>query len=146
MGFLKSKMTGSVDTDKVYHVGRHYVGVLKTFKIFRADIHTEKFHQLAIFNKEKLEVKMKCSVYYILRPEDLALLHNTYDTSYAHVLRSTVLSAIKGAAPQYNIDEYRKNRTVVSEGLANAAAKVLGGICCRKDCKANKCQPGREIC
>ena len=144
MGFLKSKTTGSVDTDKVYHFGRHYVGVTTTFKVFRSDIHTEQFTQLKILNQEKLEVTMTCSVHYILRPEDLVFLHDTYDLAYKPILRSTILSAIKGAAPQYKIDEYRQNRSHVSTGLANAAAKALGGICCRKDCKSNKCQPGRE--
>lgn len=134
MGFTKSKTTGSVDTSKVYFGGRHFVGVTTTFKTFRKDVHNEKFDRLTIYNKEKIEVTMTCSVQYELRSEDLALLHDTYDVAYKPIIRSTVLAAIKGEANKYTIEQYRANRPFVAKGLADAAANALGGKCCRKDC------------
>ena len=96
MGFLKNKATGFVETDEIYFVGRHYVGVTKTFKKFNSDMHTEQYPKLSIYNKEKLEVTMTCSLQYLLRPEDLKDLHDEYDVSYKPVLRTTALAAIKG--------------------------------------------------
>jgi len=143
MGFVKSKTTGSVETDKVYQSGRHWIGVTSTFKKFPADFHTLDFPQIRVFNKEKLSIALSCSLQYVLREEDLYLLHDTYDLAYAPIIESTTLAAIKSAAPFYTVDEYRLNRTMVDKGLSDAAAKALGGICCRKGCEARgDCKPG----
>ena len=50
-----------------------------------------------------------------------------------------------GAANQFTIDEYRLNRLKVIAGLKSAAAKALGGTCCRKDCKNDTCVVGMFI-
>lgn len=105
MGYLKTKTTGFVNTDKIYYSGRHWMGPAKTFKTFQKSVHTENFNRLSIFNKEKLEVKMTCSVHYVLRPKDLKLLHDTCDVGYKPILRTTILAALKGAATKFTIDE-----------------------------------------
>ena len=141
MGFKKSKISGSVDTSRVYTGGRHFLGVSDTFKVFKADAHILEFEELSIYNEEKIEVKMACSLQYFLRKEDLKLLHDRFDVNYQPVLSKTAASAIKNQASKYSIEEYRLMRTKVSQGLADAAAFALGGNCCRKDCNASVCRP-----
>ena len=139
MGLIKHKATGKVDASKTYLGGRHYVGVMSVFKVFRADLHTVDFNKFTIFNKEKIQVSMTVSFQYSIRQEDLGLLHDTYNTNYDSVVQATVLSAIKTAATSYTIDEFRLERPKVSAGLELAASKALSGECCRENCEMNKC-------
>lgn len=140
MGFVKNKITGSVDTEKVYYGGRHFIGLAKTFKIFPFNLHTERFPYVSIYNKEKIEVTLSCSLQYALKAEDLHLLHDIYDVSYRPVLRAVILATIKGAATQYTIKEYRLKRRVVEQGLSDVVAKSLSGNCCPSNCSNNECK------
>lgn len=140
MGFVKNKITGSVDTEKVYYGGRHFIGLAKTFKIFPFNLHTERFPYVSIYNKEKIEVTLSCSLQYALKAEDLHLLHDIYDVSYRPVLRAVILATIKGAATQYTIKEYRLKRRVVEQGLSDVVAKSLSGNCCPPNCSNNECK------
>ena len=142
MGFAKRKSTGKVDTSKVYMGGRHFIGVDYTFKKFRSDAHLEVFTRMTIFNKEKLEVTMTCALQYFLRPYDLKLLHDKYNLGYKPILRKTVESALKTAANQFTVDEYRKQRPKVTKALFNASRVSLGGRCCPKDCANFTCWTG----
>lgn len=142
MGFAKRKSTGTVDRSKVYTGGRHFIGVDYTFKIFRADAHIEAFPKIEFFNKDKLAVTMTVSLQYFLMPELLKSLHDAYDLGYRPVLRTTVGAAIKDAATRYTVDEYRKERAKVAEGLFRAAKISLGGTCCYSDCKKYECMAG----
>ena len=66
MGFKKSKISGAVDTSKVYFGGRHFLGITSTFKTFKADAHLIHFDKLTIFNQEKIQVTLSCSLQYML--------------------------------------------------------------------------------
>lgn len=134
LGFEKSKISGSVDTSTVYKGGRHFLGLFVEFKKFRADMHYESFKNIAIFNKEKLEVLFSCSLLYKLRPAHLSKLHDTYDLHYRPIIRSTTLATLKGVATQFAVDEYRMEREKVRKAFSEEVAKQLGGNCCAKDC------------
>jgi len=140
MGFLRNKATGVVDTSKVYFGGRHYVGIIKEFKTFQTTKITTEYQSISVFNKEKMQIILSCSLQFVLRPEDLKLLHDAYDIRYEPIIIATAGAAIKGAATKYSIDEFRLNRSHVAEGLRTAVSIALDGGCCRKDCRTNKCQ------
>ena len=142
MGFKKSKISGAVDTSKVYFGGRHFLGITSTFKTFKADAHLIHFDKLTIFNQEKIQVTLSCSLQYMLRPEDLKLLHDRFDINYQPVLTKTAASAIKNTASKYSIVEYRLQRLKIAQGLADGVALALGGTCCRVDCGEYECRPG----
>ncbi len=71
MGFKRSKSTGSVDTDRVYTFGLHFIGPDAEFKKFRASAHFEDFRKITIFSKDRLEMVISCSLQYFLRPHQL---------------------------------------------------------------------------
>jgi len=146
MGFARSKVSGSVDTSKVYTGGRYFLGISSEFKIFRADMHNESFEKVAIFNKEKLEVLFSFSLLYKLRPSHLKKLHDVYDVEYRPVIRSITLATVKGVATKFTVDEYRLERRKVREAFAAEVAKQLGGNCCGEDAKFRLpgCQPLSE--
>ena len=143
MGFSRHKTTGEVDTSKVYFGGRHWIGILKTFKKFPADLQTVVYKDIKIFNKEKLAVTMTCALHYKLRSHDLHYLFQTYDTTYEPVLRGAALAAIKNKAPQFTVNEYRLNRSAVARTLSEGASLELEGNCCGKDCTKETCRPGK---
>ena len=142
MGFLRNKATGEVDTSEVYLGGRHYVGIMKEFKSFTTTQITNEYQSISVFNREKMQIILSCSLQFVLRPEDLRLLHDAYDVRYEPIIIATAGAAIKGAATRFSIDEFRLNRSVVAKGLRNAVSKALDGGCCRKDCRAHTCHPG----
>ena len=142
MGFPKHMLSGTVDREKVYMGGRYFVGVDKTFKRFRSDAHIEVFPEMSFFNKEKLQVTMTCALQYFLRPYDLKYLHDKYNLEYRPVLRKTVESALKTAATEFTVREYRKERPKVKKALLNASRVALGGRCCPKDCAKFTCWAG----
>lgn len=145
MGFVRHKTTGTVDTSKVYFGGRHWIGVMNMFKKFPADLQTIVYNRVEIFNNEKLAVNMTCALHYKLRPDELHLLFDTYDVLFKPVIKGTALAAIKSKAPQFTVNQFRLNRSLVARTLSEAASQVLGGICCRKDCnKTADCRPGER--
>ncbi len=142
MGFVQRKSTGAVDRSKVYMGGRHFIGVDFKFKAFRADAHIEKFVKESIFNKDRIEVTMTYALQYFLIPDELKNLHDTYNLGYAPILRQSVASAVKNAATNFSIDQFRLHRQNVSDSLFRKARLTLGGICCPKNCNKFRCFPG----
>eukprot|EP00794_Sanderia_malayensis_P017302 gene17302-19034_t len=142
MGFKQRRSTGTVDRSKVYYGGRHYIGVDYKFKKFKLSVHLEAFNKISIFNKDKLEVSMTCSLQYVLLPDELQSLHDSYDLDYAPVLRTTAQEAIKNAATQFSVNQFRLTRSNVSKTLFEAARVALGGTCCPKNCQLFTCYPG----
>lgn len=64
MGFSKSKISGVVDTDKVYHAGRQWIGPANTFKIFSATGHVLHLEDISVFAiADKVQV---CSTHNML--------------------------------------------------------------------------------
>ena len=147
MGFSKHKTSGKVDTSKVYHGGRHWIGVMYTFKKYPADIQTLNFNQIEIFNQENIKITLTASVHYRLNPKYLKYLHDTYDLQYEKVLEATAVSALKSAAPSFKVDEFRLERPKVAEGLKKSIKKALGGNCCPlKNCTGSTlCEPGELL-
>jgi len=142
MGFSRNKLNGKTDSSKVYSSGRHWIGPSHSFKVFKADAHIEYFKELAVFNKEKMEIHITCSLQYFLRKEDLSRLYRKYGVAYKAIMRSTILAAIRNNAAGYSIDEYLKSRTLVAKGLLEAVKDVVDGKCCRASCTDHKCRTG----
>ena len=147
MGFSKHKTSGKVDTNKVYYGGRHWVGVMYTFKKYPADIQILNFNQIEIFNQENIKITLTAVVHYKLNPKYLKYLHDTYDLQYEKVLEATAVSALKSAAPSFKVDEYRLERAKVAEGLKKSINRALGGNCCPlKNCTGSTlCEPGEWL-
>lgn len=143
MGFTRNKATGEVDTSKVYYGGRHFVGIMLEFKKFKTTKFSKQYNRINVFNKEKMQIVISCSLQFILRPEDLKQLHDAYDVRYEPIITLTAGAAIKGAATRFSIDEFRLNRTYVAEGMRKAVSDALDGGCCRKECpRPDSCEKG----
>lgn len=62
IGFAKSKTTGSVDTNRVFGMGRHWLGPDKTMKKFDATGHVINLPSISVFAaSDKLEVSIRFS-------------------------------------------------------------------------------------
>ena len=96
MGFTRNKATGEVDTSKVYYGGRHFVGIMYEFKKFKTTKFSKQYNRINVFNKEKMQIVISCSLQFVLRPEDLKELHDAYDIRYEPIITLTAGAAIKG--------------------------------------------------
>ncbi|XP_005090572.1 uncharacterized protein LOC101853991 [Aplysia californica] len=134
-GFKKQKSTGTVNTEKVYGVGRHMVGPDYEFKIFPASAQHVSL-TLDIFTKDKLEIEIKIYFQYFLRKEDLPILHKFYDLVYEPTIKSSAVAALKIEAPKYSTLQYIQDRRNVEAALFTVVRERLGGKCCQQDCKS----------
>ncbi|KAK6165892.1 hypothetical protein SNE40_022710 [Patella caerulea] len=144
MGFKRQKSTGTVDTDKVYEGGKHFIGPDYEFKVFRSDAHFVTLTDVSVFTLDKLEVDLDISFQYFLRPDQLSLLHSQYDIYYKNIMKTSATDAFKGQAPNYSTRQYISERNTVEEAMFKAVRERLGGKCCAKDCSEHKyaCPPG----
>ncbi|PIK59362.1 hypothetical protein BSL78_03733 [Apostichopus japonicus] len=117
-GFKRRKASGRVDTTEVFMGGRYYIGITFDFKKFPADAHFVEFYDLAVFTSD------------VLRLEDLALLHDTYDLQYKDILEKNALDAIKSSVTQFSTRDFGTIRDEIEETLFRAVRSRLGGLCC----------------
>ncbi|XP_038079063.1 uncharacterized protein LOC119746287 [Patiria miniata] len=144
MGFVRRKTSGTVDTSIVYQAGHHYVGLDAEFKVFKADAHMVSLESIGVFTRDRLEVSLDCTFQYFLRPEDLKLLHDTYDLQYEDTLRNSAVDALKGATSAFSPRDFGSDRALIEETLFAAIRRRLGGTCCKPFCQdlPEGCEPG----
>ncbi|XP_022104456.1 uncharacterized protein LOC110986673 [Acanthaster planci] len=144
MGFVRRRTSGAVDTSYVYQAGNHYIGLDAEFKVFKADAHMVTLESISVFTKERLEVKLDCNFQYFLRPEDLKLLHDTYDLQYEETLQNSAVDALKGATSDFTPRDFGSERANIEQVLFRAVRKRLGGTCCKPSCQdlPEGCEPG----
>ena len=77
--------------------GRHFVGIMLEFKKFKTTKFSKQYNRIGVFNKEKMAIIISCSLQFVLRPEDLKPLHDTFDVRYEPIIANTAGAAIKGS-------------------------------------------------
>lgn len=137
-GFAKSRSTGTVDTNKVYSGGKHFLGPNTEFKVFKAGSHSLDLQNIRVFTSDKLEVSITAHAQYFLRKDELPLLHKAYDVYYEDVMKTSAVDALKGAIPVYNTTDLIEKRAEIESVIYKAVRERIGGICCRPDCSAYK--------
>lgn len=133
-GFKTQKSTGKVFLDKIYKSGRYFFGPDFEFLLYKADAHFMDLDEIDIFTHDKLEVKLTVHLQYVLREDELTLLHQKFNVYYEDVMVTSAIDALKGAVPVYTTRELIRSRSAVEAELYRAVRQRLGGICCRPDC------------
>lgn len=133
-GFRRQKSTGTVDLNKVYTSGKHFLGPDVEFKTFKADAHFITLKGVSSFTSDNLAVELTVHFQYFLREADLPELHRAYDVYYEEVMRTSAIDALKGAVPVFTTRDMFSERRKVEEVMYKAVRERLGGICCQRDC------------
>lgn len=143
-GFIKSRTTGSVDTDVVYTSGRHFVGPDKVFKTFQSTAHLITLENILIFSRDKLEIGITVDLQYFLNKEDLPDLHDEYDLFYKEIFKQTAKDTVKGTVTSYSTREFFEKRQEVEQEIFLALRRRFSGVCCEPLCndKDFPCVPG----
>lgn len=143
-GLKRQKSTGIVFLDKVYKGGRHLHGPDYDFLVYKADAHFLDLIAIDVFTRDKLEVKLTAHMQYVLREDQLTLLHGKFNVFYEDVMKTSAVDALKGAIPVFTTRELVQNRSAVETELYRAVRQRIGGICCRPDCRqyAQACPVG----
>ncbi|XP_067928709.1 uncharacterized protein [Watersipora subatra] len=153
-GFVKSKVTGTVDTSKVWTGGRFWIGPGKTFKVFDSIGQVISLPAATVFAAPdelangaaagelgtavgaSLVITISVEIVYFLVEEDLTLLHDEYDVSYHDLMTSSAQAALKDTASKFTLQQFYRDREVVEAELLLGVRKRLGGMCCPINCSA----------
>jgi len=128
-GLEKTKATGKVDTSKVYPRGRYSTGVTKGFLKYQADAHYEKFDQLSVFSAGEsnssigLAFKVDVDFTFLLKQEEIGLVHQEQAASYRNVIVSRAREAIKNEAIFVTFNEYFQARRLVEQRFREAVQR-----------------------
>lgn len=125
-GLAKTKATGNVDTSQVYSRGRYALGVTKGFLKYQADAHHENFDELSVFSAGNsnssigLAFKVDVDFTFLLKKDEVGLLHQEIASSYRNVIVSRARDAIKNEAVFVTFTEYFEQRRMVEQRFRDA--------------------------
>lgn len=120
-GLLRTKATGKVDTSRVYSRGRYYKGVTKDFLKYQADAHYEALNELSVFSTGEsadsvgLAFSIDVDFTFLLKEDEVGLLHQELASSYRGVVVSRARDAIKNEAIFITFSEYFQERKFVEQ-------------------------------
>lgn len=103
-GLVQRKTTGSVYTDVVYARGRYNLGPDYKFLKYQADAHVENLNEVSVFSAGQtnssigLEFKIDVFFTFLLKQDEVGLLHEDFALSYRDNVVSRTKEAIKNAA------------------------------------------------
>lgn len=128
-GLAQRTTTGSVDTSQVYTKGRYLLGPTWKFLKYRADAHFVELDELAVFSAgastESIGTSFKLDITftYLLKKNEIGLLHQQSASTYKSVIESRAKEAIKNEAIFITFNEYFAERDKVEKRLRNAVVK-----------------------
>jgi len=128
-GIKARSSTGTVYKDEIYGSGNHFIGPDYTFKKFPVSI--LGFNQaVAVWTKSGgndagATLTLDISFQYKLKQADLGKLYAKVATSYAPLVVTYALDAIKNTAPLYGADEYLTKREVIEAAFKTNVTKNL---------------------
>jgi regulator of protease activity HflC (stomatin/prohibitin superfamily) len=70
---------------------------------------------LRVFSQGGLEFDLECDVFYRLEEENLPAIFKDYGLAFKDRLYDAVKASIKNTAPEYTVNDYLKNRTLIED-------------------------------
>jgi hypothetical protein len=125
-GLDQRKTTGSVDTSRVYAVGRHNLGPDHRFIKYQADAHHEVLEELSVFSAGGsnesigLEFQIDLDFTYFLSQDEIGNLHKKFSSDHRNAILSRTKEAIKNEAIFVTFTEYFQARKDVEERFRKA--------------------------
>jgi len=119
VAFKKSTIDNLVDTDNSYGAGRYFWGLSTTAVTFpsvyqRIDM---RDGDLLIFSSAGSEFVIECDVYYRLALDRLPIIFREVGLNFHERFSGAVRASIKNTAPEFTVDDYIKNRTVIADRM-----------------------------
>ncbi|XP_067685620.1 uncharacterized protein [Haliotis asinina] len=139
----KSRLTGSVDRNRVLYPGCYVLGPDVDLIYFSSTAHTISA-TVSVFTKDKMVIDVDISLQYFLRPDEVGKLHSMFDMDYHDVFESLVFNTIKNEGTKHSLDMYRQNRPQMERDFHHKIRERLGGTCC-PSCCPNDCS-NRTVC
>merc|ERR1711934_821062 len=128
-GLLARKSTGTIDREKVWGSGLHFVGPDFHFKIFPTKL--QQFSQrVSVWSKSGTgdagtTLDLDISFQYAIRQSDIGKLYSKVALQYKPLITSYAQDAIKNTAPLFGVDDYLNSRTVIEKTMmANVTAAI----------------------
>jgi len=127
IGFEKNVVTNIVYTDTVFEPGRYFYGVGYGSFTFPRTYQEISFtgDELLVFSENGLEFPIEVFAYYKLTAENLEKIYNDFGTSYNKDFKDIIKAAIKNKAPDFTVDEYITNRTLIDDSFLTNINKEL---------------------
>uniref|UniRef100_A0A7S2WAX2 Band 7 domain-containing protein n=1 Tax=Eucampia antarctica TaxID=49252 RepID=A0A7S2WAX2_9STRA len=124
-GLEQRKSTGKVNTDRVYNVGRYWLGPDKKFLKYPADQQILFLDEVSVFSdggKDSVGLTFLVDIYltYAINEQEVGELHRELAKSYRSVIESRTNDAIKNSAITITFSDYFENRKTVEAQFREA--------------------------
>lgn len=124
-GLKQRKITGKVDTSKVYSSGRYLVGPDARFIKYKADAHLIHLEDVAVFSdggsdSVGLTFLIDVDFTYFLKKDEIGDLHRDLAKNYESVILSRTNDAIKNSATTVQFQDYFRDRRSVETQFRQA--------------------------
>lgn len=118
----KNTASNDVEYGTIYESGRHFWGVNYKAIIFKKTVMNVNFDDnkgghgsLVIFTDTGLEIKVLCSFQYRLIKSEVPAMFISFGNTYDQQVVSVARSILKNAAPQFFVEQYYQNRSMISQ-------------------------------
>jgi len=117
VAFKKSTTDNKVDTTRSYHTGRYFWGLTTTAVRFPSVYQHISYREddLLVFSKQGLEFSLECDVFYRLEEMYLPEIFSEFGVAFSSRLYDAIRASIKNTAPEFEVNDYLKNRTEIAE-------------------------------
>ncbi|CAB9500915.1 SPFH domain / Band 7 family [Seminavis robusta] len=128
-GLAQRKTTGSVDTSRVYAKGRYALGPDYKFLKYQADAHVETLRSFSVFSSGDsnssigLDFKLDIDFTYLLKKDEIGVVHQELARSYQGIILSRAKDAIKNEAARVTFLQYFQNRSLVETRFRDAVQR-----------------------
>jgi len=136
LAFKKNTLTNTVDTTKVYTSGRYHVGPSVDMVRFQRTYQKVDFsgdNALQVFNSEGLSVELDASFYFKIQKESLKQMFSSYGTNILSKALAISESALKNSAIGFTIEQFLKNRAVITQTFNQNITDAMNSIFLKVD-------------
>lgn len=128
--FAQNRVSGSVDTSRVFSNGVHEIGTNYRFVSYprwtqRLEFRTNE--DTSVFSMDGLEFFMDYDIFYQLDSDNLASIFADFNLAYEDILEQNMIASIKNTAPQFTTREFAMNRSLIQEAMVNNLNNDLMG-------------------
>jgi len=130
LGLLKSRVSGVVDSSKLYRAGNHLVGPDGEFVVFPSDVQTVELLDLYVWSRADAtdagtSVTIDLSYQFRLIPEQVGALFQKRNANFRPLVENVAYQAIKNACVKHSADEYLQQREAVEKTIFEDVAAAL---------------------
>jgi len=131
LAFQKNTLSNKVDTSRVFKNGRYHVGPSVDMVRFKRTYQKVEFageKALQVFNAEGLSVVLDLSFYFKIQETNLQKMFRAYGTNIISKALAIAESTLKNNAVSFTIEQYLKNRAIITETFNRNLTKAMGTI------------------